>query len=182
MGCCGMGCCGMGCCGRVQDAGECWQIGRAGEVAEHGSSGGNGGRDEMGPAAPPLSAFEVAVAGAGRALADGELVRVHCQTHAAPGLAPIGARRSEDRRQSFGFGLGLDGVTSRYDQHTLGRDGASLHDGRRSAHVLDPAIGATADEDGVDGDVANGGARFEIHVFERPLDIFARRRIVVVRR
>src|SRR3954471_6373324 len=57
-----------------------------GEPAGDGGGGGHGRAEQVGPAAGPLAALEVAVAGAGRPLAGGELVGVHGQAHAAPGL------------------------------------------------------------------------------------------------
>src|SRR4051812_36684471 len=48
------------------------------------------GADEVGAASGTLAALEIAVRGAGRALAGGELVGVHGQAHAASGLPPLG--------------------------------------------------------------------------------------------
>src|SRR5262245_6464796 len=51
--------------------------------------GGHGWRHEVRPAPLALTAFEVAVAGAGATLARLQLVGIHRQAHAAAGLAPV---------------------------------------------------------------------------------------------
>src|SRR5581483_5913631 len=58
------------------------------EVAGDGGGGGHLGADQVGAAAGPLPALEVAVRGGGAALARQEDVRVHAQAHRAAGLAP----------------------------------------------------------------------------------------------
>src|SRR3954462_1300611 len=65
--------------------------------------GGHGGGDEVGAAAFALPAFEVAVAGAGAALAGFELVGVHGQAHAAAGFAPFEPGFFEDAIEAFRF-------------------------------------------------------------------------------
>ena len=88
-----------------------------------GGGGGHGRADEMGAAARPLTALEVAVAGAGRALAGLELVGVHGQAHAASRLPPFGAGLLEDAVQAFRLGLVSDRLAAGHDQglHACGR-------------------------------------------------------------
>ena len=57
--------------------------------------GGHGGADQVGATAGALSAFEVAVARGGAALAGREDVGVHAQAHRATGVAPVEARVAE---------------------------------------------------------------------------------------
>src|SRR4051812_41588330 len=106
-------------------------------------------------ASATLATLEVAVAGACRPFALSKLVRVHRQAHAAPRLAPIGTGRPEDVVQTFGLGLLLHRMATRHDHHPWHSDGTPAHDGGRGAQVLDPAVGATADEHRVDRDVAH---------------------------
>src|SRR4051812_48792834 len=65
------------------------------EVAGDGGGGGHGGADEVGPAAGPLPAFEVAVARAGRALARRGVVGGPRPGHAATRGGPPRARPRE---------------------------------------------------------------------------------------
>ncbi len=131
-----------------------------GEVAGDGRGRGDGRGDQVGSTAAALATFEVAVAGAGRALALRQLVGIHRQAHAAARLAPIGSggagrRRAGPRPRPEISRRGCRARPSR----ALHGDGASLqHIGDR-AQILDAAVGATADEDGVDGDVADRACR-----------------------
>ena len=74
-------------------------------MAGDGGGGGHGRADQVGAAARALTALEVAVAGAGRALAGLELVGVHGQAHAASRLPPFGAGLEEDPVEPLGLGL-----------------------------------------------------------------------------
>ena len=139
-------------------------------------SGGGGHRraDQMGSTTGALAAFEVAVAGRCATLAGLETVGVHRQTHAAAWLAPLETGSLEDLVQPFGFGLHFDQTRPRHHHRELdaARDPtADAADHRRSlAHVLDPAVGARADEDLVDADVGDGLVGLQAHVDQRALD------------
>src|SRR5664280_3558045 len=87
----------------------------------------------MRPAAPALTAFEVAVGGRRRTLPGGHRVRIHAQAHRAAGTAPLRAGGSEHRVQPFGLGLRLDRHGARYDQHPhpVGDPLVAQHLGRR---------------------------------------------------
>ena len=130
-------------------------------------SGGDRGRYEMGSTAATLAAFEVAVAGRRAALARSELVGIHGEAHRAAGLAPVEAGLDEDLVEAFRIGLLLDESGARHDERAHAVcDLVALGDGGRRPKVFDAAVGAAADEDRVDGDVAHRRARCETHVFE----------------
>ena len=97
-------------------------------------------------------------------------VRVHAQAHRAAGAAPLGARLLEDHVESLVLGLQPDPHRARYDEQprVLG-DLPAPDDLGGQPEVLDPAVGAGADEDGVDLDVAHRGAGLERHVLQRLL-------------
>ena len=87
----------------------------------------------------------------GTALARLELVGIHRQAHAAAGLAPLEAGGREDLVEPFGLGLPLDQAAAGHDHrlHAVG-DAVAADHGGRGPQVLDPAVGARADEDAVD--------------------------------
>src|SRR6185312_5857858 len=66
--------------------------------------------DEVSAASTALSAFEVAVAGAGATFSGGEDVGIHAEAHAAAGFAPVEACCSEDFIEAFLFSLRFDGL------------------------------------------------------------------------
>src|SRR4051794_21265363 len=116
-----------------------------------------------------LTTLEVAVGGRGTALLRGELVGVHAQTHRAPGAAPLGPGLLEHDVEALV--LGLQTYAHRpgdHEQPGVVGDGPALQDLRGEAEVLDPAVGAGADEDGVDVDLAHGRAGVEAHVVQGP--------------
>ena len=94
---------------------------REGEVAGDGGGGGDGGGDEVGAPAPALAALEVAVAGGRRALAGGELVRVHGQAHRAARLPPVEAGGGEHLVEPLGLGLVLHGEAAGHDERADAR-------------------------------------------------------------
>src|SRR5712675_1077790 len=103
----------------------------------------------MGTATAALAAFEVTVARAGATLTGGEDVGVHAETHAAAGFAPLEASCFEDRVETFGFGLTLDGLRAGNDHGAnCGCNVISVDDLCRRAEVFDAGVGAGAEEDG----------------------------------
>ena len=140
----------------------------------HGGGGGHGGAHQVGASTGALAAFEVAVASAGAALARLQAVGVHGQAHGAAGFAPFEARGHKNLVQAFALGLLLDEARAGHHHgqlHIAGHLAAQvLHHGGGFAHVFDAAIGATADEHLVDGDVVDGLAGLQAHVGERALD------------
>src|SRR6202034_3093252 len=100
-----------------------------------------------------LTALEVTVGRRGAALLGLELVRVHRKAHRATRLAPIEASLGENLVQAFGFRLLLHDSRAGYDHRIdVGVHRLALGDFRRRAQILDPAVGAGADEDAVELD------------------------------
>src|ERR1700730_8683074 len=80
----------------------------------------------------------------------GELVRVHAQAHRAAGRAPFGPGLGEHRVQALLLGLGPDLHGAGHDQHPDGRgDPATAQHVGGGPQVLEPAVGARPEEDGV---------------------------------
>jgi hypothetical protein len=148
------------------------------EPARDRRRGGHGGGGEMGPTAAALAAFEVAVGGGHATLARGKLIGVHGEAHGAAREAPFEARVDEDLREPLLLGLGAHeaGARNHHGAQAV-LDLLALQDRRGGAQVLDPAVGAGADEDRVDLDVLEALAGPEAHVVERAarsLDLAAR--------
>ena len=144
------------------------------EVAGDCGGGGHLRADEMGARARALAPLEVAVAGGGAALAGGEDVRVHAQAHGAAGLAPLESRIEKDAIQALLFGLCLDGLRAGHDHRAdFGMHMVAGDDFGGGAQVLDAGVGAGADEDAVDGDLLDGLAGLEGHIFQRALEASA---------
>src|SRR6266851_5813203 len=102
----------------------------------------------MSAAALALSPLEIAVRGRGAALAGQQLVLVHRQAHRAAGLAPFEPGFEEDPVEPLLLGLVLDEAGAR-DDHRLHpcSDVPAFRHRRGGAQILDPSIGAGADED-----------------------------------
>src|SRR5512135_3157676 len=98
-----------------------------------------------------LPALEIAVARADDELARLADVAVHAQAHRAAGFAPFGAGGAEDFVQAFAFGVALDLLGARHDEHAhLRRNLVSAqHVGRRT-QVRQARVRATAEEHDVD--------------------------------
>src|SRR5659263_514737 len=127
-------------------------------------------RHEVRAPALALAALEVAVGRRRAALPRCELVRVHAQAHRAAGVAPLRTEVEEDLVEPLGLGLQADPGRRRHDEdaHRL-RLGASLDELGDRAKVLDPTVGARADEDRVDRDVTQRRSRGQAHVLDRTL-------------
>src|SRR6187431_1821281 len=153
------------------------EVGGAGERAAHGGGGGHGNRYQVRTTALALPALEVAVGGRRAALLRSELVGVHAQAHRAPGTTPLGARGDEDLVEALLLGLQAHAYGSRYDEQAgVGGHRAALEDRGGEAQVLDAAVGARADEDRVDLDLAHRRTGRETHVSQGVLggDLVAR--------
>src|SRR4051812_11928752 len=70
-----------GVAGKTAKPGVADETANIGEMASDGGGGGHGGGEEVRAPAGSLAALEVAVAGAGAALAGRELVGVHAEAH-----------------------------------------------------------------------------------------------------
>src|SRR5262249_3531770 len=130
--------------------------------------GCHGGGDEVRAAAFALAAFEIAVAGAGTALAGLELVGIHRQAHAAAGFTPVEAGFFEDAIEAFLLGL-LFHLAAAGNDHGIdrARDAVAFDDGGGGAEIADPSVGTGTDEDAVDLYVDQRSAGGKAHVFER---------------
>jgi hypothetical protein len=74
-------------------------------MASDGGSSRHGGRHEVRAATAPLTAFEIAVAGAGTAFARFQTVVIHGEAHGAARLAPLEPGLDEDLVEALGLGL-----------------------------------------------------------------------------
>ena len=132
------------------------QLADVSEVAGDGGGGGHGRADEVGASAGTLAALEVTITGAGGSLAGRELVGIHGQAHAASRLPPFGAGLEENAVEALGFGLVAHLLAAGDDQGTdAGGRLPTAEDPGRGAEIFDPAIGAGADENDVDRDLAD---------------------------
>src|SRR3954468_16901766 len=122
-----------------------------GQMAGHRGGHSHRGAHQVGASAAALPAFEIAVRGGSAALAGLQLVGVHGEAHGAAGLTPVEAGFLEDDVQALVLRLLLHEAGAGHD-HRVDAVGdlAALRDRGRSAQVLDPAVGAGADEDLVD--------------------------------
>src|SRR5690606_35313242 len=137
------------------------------EVAGDGGCGGHHGAYQMGASAASLPALEVAVGGGSAAFSRLEDVGIHSQAHAATGIPPFKAGFFENAVQSFPFRLHFDllGTGDHHGPDPRG-DFPTPDDLGGVAQVLDPRVGAGADEDPVHQDVDDRRSRFAAHVFE----------------
>src|ERR1700735_5134300 len=116
--------------------------------------GGRGSHDrahEMRARPRPLAADEIAVRGGGAALARRHGLAIGAEAERAPGLAPFEARRREDAVEALRLGLALDEAAARDDpgQDAI-RNLPPIGNLGGGPEILDPAVGAGADEDAVD--------------------------------
>src|SRR5690606_1731420 len=104
----------------------------------------------MGAPAATLPALEVPVRRRGGPLTWLERVRVHAQTHGAAGEPPLGPSVNEDLVEPFRLGCRAYLRRARHDEHADGvRHLAAAQHLRRFPQVLEPTVGAGADEDDV---------------------------------
>jgi hypothetical protein len=93
--------------------------------------------------------------------------------HSAPA-----ALKTLSEALALGLLLDLLRCPGRRGRAALG-DVPAAQDRSRRAHVLDPAVGARADEDDVELLAGDRLAGLEAHVGERPLEVFAEARLDV---
>src|SRR5260370_29692031 len=147
-----------------------------------GGGSGHGGADEVGASAVALAALEVAVAGGGAAFALGKLIAIHSDAHATSGFAPFETGSAENVGQSLFFGHAAHlHRTGYHDGANVGRDMLIFDILSCHTQVFQARIGAGADEDGIQGDLADLLSRFEIHIFERASVGFALLRVLLPR-
>src|SRR5438067_6672911 len=108
---------------------------------------------QVGSTARSLPPPEVPVGGGGAALPGREDVRVHAEAHRAARAAPLEAGGLEHQIEPFVLRRSLYGRRSRHHQRThLWMHTPSLDDTRGRPQVLQPCVGARADEDAIDSD------------------------------
>src|ERR1019366_3249211 len=96
--------------------------------------------------------FEIAIAGGNAVLAGRKLIAVHGDAHGAAGLAPFATGGAEDLGQPLGDGLALDFLRPGHHHHAdFIAHLAPLEQAGGGAQIADARVGATADEDYVDG-------------------------------
>src|SRR5690242_19904911 len=142
------------------------------DVHKMAGDGGGCGHDrayQVRAAALALTAFEIAVRRAGAALAGRQDVVVHTNAHAASGVAPFETGVSQDAIETLSFRFGLDHARAGHDQGRFqgARDVLAANDSRDGAEILKARIGARTDEDAVHGNIHDGSARTQGHIFER---------------
>src|ERR1700722_9397348 len=82
------------------------------KMSGNGGRGGHDGADQMGAAALALAALEIAIGGAGAALAGRQHIVIHGDAHTATRLAPLETRIAENAVESFLLGFGFDDLRS----------------------------------------------------------------------
>src|SRR6267378_8621682 len=139
------------------------------EMPGDGCGGGHDRADEVRAAVFALAALEIAIAGAGAALVRRQDVGVHTDAHAATRVAPLKTGVAENFIESFFFGLRFNAARAGDNQclldvfcHMLAFDKM-----RGGAEIIEARIGAGADEDAVHGNIHDGCAGFQPHVFQR---------------
>src|SRR5437773_1858260 len=122
----------------------------------------------MGAAAPPLTAFEIAVRRRRTALPGAQHIGIHAEAHRAAGVAPLEARVAEDAIQPLLLRLRLHPLRARHDHRAHARrDVLATNDIGRRAQVFDTGIGTRSDENAIDGNAFERRPGLEAHVFER---------------
>src|SRR6266576_5956352 len=112
------------------------------EMAGDGGGSGHDRADQMRAAVFALTAFEIAVAGAGAALVGRKNVRVHANAHAAARVAPLETCLGKDLVEALFFRLRFDAARTRHNQRLLDvlRNMLASYEMRRSAQIVKPRI------------------------------------------
>ena len=118
----------------------------------------------MGAPTAALAAFKVAVAGARGAFLGCQLVGVHCQAHRTSWFAPVESGVDKDAIQAFLFGLQFHGMAARHHHRAFDLHAAPAGYVCGGTQIFDAAVGARADEHGVNSNVANASAGGKTHV------------------
>ena len=156
-------------------------LANVGEVALDRGGSSHRGTHQMRAAAAALPALEVAVARRRAPLAFAEHVVIHAEAHRAARFAPFEAGVGEDPIEALALGVGLDLLRPGHHQraHALVDVMPARHAGG-GAQILEPRVGARADEDAIDRHAGDRGARRQSHVGEGALHgpgvAFGRRR------
>ena len=132
------------------------EVGGGGQVAGDGGRGGDLRRHQVRPPALALPALEVAVGRRRAALPRRQLVGVHAQAHRAAGVRHSAPAAVKTLSRPSASACQPRPAPSRGRPASVRRR-ATCRPSRTvggGAQVLDPAVGARAEEDGVDRDVA----------------------------
>ena len=123
----------------------------------------------MGACALPLPPFKIAVGGGSAALARRDAVGVHRQTHRAARPAPFKTGGGENAVEAFGFRLRLDQPGTGHDQRrfNIRRHLAPLQDAGGDAQIFDARVGAGADEDRIERNIAHRLPLVQSHIIKR---------------
>src|SRR5579884_1104492 len=156
------------------DVGDAVEFAHVHEMPCDGGGGGHDRAHQMRAAVASLAPFEIAIRSAGAALVRRQNVGVHADAHAAAGVAPLEASLRENSVQAFFFRSVLDAAGAWNDERLLDvlRDVLAGDEMRGGAQIVEPRIGAGADEDAVHGNVHNRRASLEAHVMKGALGGF----------
>src|SRR5260370_6321795 len=158
---------------RLLDGGDV-EFAHVHKMAGNGGGGGHDRADEMRATVFALASLEVTIAGAGTAFVGRQDIGVHADAHAAAGVAPLESGGAENFVETFFFGLRLDAAGAGDNQRLLDifRYVLAFDKMRGGAEVIEARIGARADQYAVHGNIHDGRAGFEAHVFQRALVAF----------
>ena len=141
------------------------------QMAGHRGRCGHGGADEVGAATGTLTAFEIRLLVEAQRSPGSRRSAFIARHIEQPARATRKPAALEYLVQAFGFSLCLDEAGAGHDQrqlHVLGDAATHALDHRSGlAHVLDAAVGAGADEDLVDVDVADRLVGLQGHIGQR---------------
>src|SRR5579859_2151723 len=133
----------------------------------NGGGGSHGGTDQVGASTLALATFKVAVTGRGAALAFGQLIAVHGDTHAASRFAPLETCLAEDGGKPLLFSHAPYLHRTRHDHGPYGGCNMfALDITRRHAQILQARVRAGADKNPVQGYLADLLPRFQIHILQ----------------
>src|SRR5271163_5010704 len=133
-------------------------------MSRNGRGRGHLRANEMSSSPGTLTAFKIPVAGRSTALAGGQNVRVHPETHGAPGLTPLKSCFEEDAVEPLALGLYLDCLRARYDHGAYVRVNMMSSDNFGcGAQILDAGVRAGANKDAVNVDIGDWNSRLERH-------------------
>src|SRR5689334_9375256 len=131
----------------------------------------------MGAAVLALASHVIAVARRGAAKTGSDNVAVHRVAHRTTRFTPAGSGRLEHTGDAQGLRLGFDLARTGHDEGRYANLPTVEH-GRRLFQVFDMRVGAGADEDLIDAQIADRRSRRQSHVSERVEHLSAPRRVL----
>ena len=128
---------------------------------------GHGWTHQVRAASSSLPALEVAIRCRCAALARPKYILVHAEAHGAAGIPPFETGINEDAVQSFPLCSGLYLLRARHDHRTYStRNSATLCYAGRFTQILEPGVGAGAEEYPIDRQALERNTRAKAHVVE----------------